>query len=87
VEYGIFGFLLTKALLSSRKIHLIWRSLGIALIVIFVTMALGAIDETYQHFTKRMPSIYDWFADVSGATTFMMLTMIISSKSKTRKKK
>lgn len=78
IEYGIFGLLLTKAFLSSKKLPVKWASLGVVFKVIFITMALGAIDESYQHFTKRTPSLYDWFADVGGATFFMFLTLIFS---------
>jgi VanZ family protein len=83
VEYGIFGFLLSKVFLKSKKLPIIWS----ALLVILISIALGAIDESYQHFTKRTPSIYDWFADISGATVFMIFTLLFSKSSRHGKKK
>ncbi len=85
LEYGIFGFLLTKAFLNSSKSLSKWLQIKVALKVILIAMVIGAIDESYQFLTKRNPSIYDWFADVIGATTFMIFTFIFSKSYRHRK--
>jgi len=85
LEYGIFGFLLTNVFLGSGKSISKWLQVKIALKVILIAMVIGAIDESYQHLTKRNPSIYDWFADVIGTTTFMIFTFIFSKSYRHRK--
>jgi len=62
-EYGILGFLLLRAILSSGKISLILS----VILAIFCAAVLGALDETYQGFTGRHPDVYDWIFDCLGA--------------------
>ena len=71
-EYGIFGILLFRVV--SRKKSL----LESAIIVIFVSASLGAIDESYQSFTKRSPDVKDWIIDWVGATTGVIVFILLS---------
>jgi len=82
-EYAIFGFLLFKVIQRSSKISLWWSAIP----VIISAALLGAIDESYQHLTKRTPSAYDWLADVSGAAVCMILILIFEKHHKRRKRK
>lgn len=63
VEYGIFGFLLFRAIFSTGKISAKWS----AVLVILCAAGLGAVDEVYQIPTGRDSSVYDWLFDCMGA--------------------
>ena len=69
VEYGVFGFLLLRALLSSGRVSIKWA----AILVIYSAAVLGAVDEYYQNLAKRSPSVYDWMFDCLGATSSLIL--------------
>ena len=68
MEYGIFGFLLLRALLSSGRVSFKWT----AILVIYSAAVLGAIDEYYQHLANRDQSVYDWMFDCLGAATSLI---------------
>ena len=77
MEYGIFGFLLFRAIYSYGKIRL--RLLF--LIVILSAAVLGAADESYQNLTAgRDPNFYDWLVDCLGATTSAIICSILYRK-------
>ena len=82
-EYGIFGFLLFKVIQKSSKISLGWSAIPI----IISAALLGAIDESYQHLTKRTPDIHDWFADVLGAVVCVILILLFERHHKRRKRR
>lgn len=71
-EYGIFGILLFR-LVSRKK-----SALESAIIVIFISASLGAIDESYQTFTSRSTDVKDWIVDWIGATTGVVIFILIS---------
>jgi len=72
VEYGVFGFLLLRALLSSGRISVKWT----AITVIYSAAVLGAVDEYYQNLARRNPSVFDWMFDCLGATSSLVLLPI-----------
>jgi VanZ family protein len=62
--YGIFAWLATRALVRSGQPLL--RSI---LLVILGIMIFGALDEWHQQFIPgRSMDLFDWLADLSGAT-------------------
>lgn len=77
-EYGIFSMLLFR-LISRKK-----SVLESAIIVIFISASLGAIDESYQSFTNRSTDVKDWITDWIGATVGVVV-FILFSKIKTIK--
>ncbi|MGQ9610589.1 MAG: VanZ family protein, partial [bacterium] len=78
-EYGIFGILLFRVVSRKRSI------LESAIIVIFISASLGAIDESYQSFTNRSADVKDWIIDwigaIMGVTAFILYSKIRSPKS------
>jgi VanZ family protein len=64
LEYGLFGWLLTRALAMSRD----FRSFAaLALWVLFLGGLYGVSDEWHQSFVPlRESSIFDWMADTAG---------------------
>ena len=80
VEYGILGFLLFRAIFSSGKVS----ARRAVLLVIFCAAVLGALDESYQSFTERDSNIYDWFADVLGATTVSVCCLALHTRIRER---
>ena len=63
VEYGILGFLLFRLFLSGRSSVML-----AVMLAIFCSALVGGLDESYQGFTGRQPSVYDWVFDCLGAT-------------------
>lgn len=80
-EYAIFSFLLFKVIHKTTKVSIWWSIIP----VVICAGILGAIDESYQHLTKRIPDIHDWIADVSGAVVCMVLVIIRHHKRRKRK--
>jgi VanZ family protein len=81
-EYAIFSFLLFKVIHKTTKVSIWWSIIP----VVICAAILGAIDESYQHLTKRTPDIHDWIADVSGAVFCMILIIARHHKRKRRKR-
>jgi VanZ family protein len=64
VIYGILGLLLFRAIFSSGRLS----AKSTAMFAILCAVALGALEEFYQGFSGRSPSVYDWLFDFMGAT-------------------
>ena len=77
LEYGIFSFLLFKAILPSGRISADW----LVILVILSAGTLGAIDESYQTLIGRNASVYDWISDFLGAT-IVSLCLFLNTKSR-----
>jgi surface polysaccharide O-acyltransferase-like enzyme len=66
LEYGIFGWLLTRALTKTRHFS---STAALALTVFVVGALYGASDEWHQSFVPmRDPNVYDWLADAVGVS-------------------
>ncbi|MEO5617127.1 MAG: VanZ family protein [Candidatus Eisenbacteria bacterium] len=64
LEYGVLGFLLSRALRATARIR---RALWVALIVVAVGSLIGMSDEIFQSFVPgRDSSVEDWLADFTG---------------------
>ena len=77
VEYGILGFLLFRAFLSGGK-----KASLSAILAIICVAAVGALDESYQSTTGRNPSVYDWLADLLGATVSSCIMFLRTKRRK-----
>lgn len=70
--YGIFAWLATRALTRSGQPLL--RSI---LLVILGIMVFGALDEWHQQFIPgRSMDLFDWLADLSGATIGTIVAIV-----------
>jgi len=63
-EYGVLGFLLSRALRATARIR---RALWVSLAVLAIGAVIGAGDEVFQGFVPgRDSNVADWVADVTG---------------------
>ncbi|MFC1481501.1 VanZ family protein [Candidatus Neomarinimicrobiota bacterium] len=62
IEYGIFAFLVRRAVLSELN------QFGPALVLtLIIGICYGGLDELYQGLIPgRLSSLYDWYADAAG---------------------
>lgn len=66
LEYGLFGWLLTRALATSCDFR---SSVPLVLWALFLGCLYGASDEWHQSFVPlRESSIFDWMADTAGVS-------------------
>ena len=64
IEYGVLGFLLSRALRATARIR---RALWVALIVVAIGALIGMSDELFQSTVPgRDSSVQDWLADFTG---------------------
>ncbi len=71
--YGIFAWLATRALLRAGQPLV--RSI---LLVALGIMLFGALDEWHQQFIPgRSMDLFDWFADLSGATIGTLVALVV----------
>lgn len=78
VEYGILSFFLFRSVFSWGIISARWS----VLLVILCATIIGALDESYQHFTGRNPDIHDWIADSLGAVTVSICCLALYAKAR-----
>lgn len=83
VEYGVFGFLLSRVLLFSRRLS----TKLLPVLVIGCAAVLGAVDESYQSFTGRNTDIHDWIFDCLGAATASLCYLVYISRLKKQNRK
>lgn len=67
VEYGILSVLLARALREAGLRRGAPAPRTVALLAVLGAVAWGAIDESYQHLTHRVPDAFDLVADAVGA--------------------
>ena len=80
-EYGVFAVILFRAFIHSG-----FLSAGKTSMLIFLCIAaMGAIDESYQHFTGRSSDLYDWLADCLGGITASLFCFMLNIKLKSVK--
>ncbi len=66
LEYGLFGWLLTRALAASRDFH---SPSPLVLWALCLGCLYGVSDEWHQRFVPmRDASIFDWMADAAGVS-------------------
>ncbi len=71
LEYGLFGWLLTRALAASRDFR---SPAPLVLWALFLGCLYGASDEWHQSFVPlRESSIFDWIADAVGVSAGIMV--------------
>ena len=71
LEYGLFGWLLTRALAASRDFR---SAAPLALWALVLGCLYGASDEWPQSFVPmRDSSIFDWMADAVGVSAGIMI--------------
>jgi VanZ family protein len=75
MEYALFAFFLWRAIIAERPNYI---SLKVALPVLMCGAAFGLFDEFYQSFVPgRESSIRDWYADIAGIFTMLILLRIL----------
>ncbi|HEY7089178.1 MAG TPA: VanZ family protein [Tepidisphaeraceae bacterium] len=72
VAYFILGILLWTTL---RLLRPQWPISRITLIVVPILLAYGALDELTQPWSHRTCSLYDWYADASGAAAAAIVSV------------
>ncbi len=80
-EYGVLAVILFRAFIHSGFLTVGKTSI----LVILCIAAMGAIDESYQHFTGRSSDLYDWLADCLGGLTASLSCFILNVKLKRNK--
>ncbi len=75
IAYLCLVFLLWFALGSSNKVN--WRKISVWLIILIMA-CYGAVDEWLQGFVHRTPDILDFFADMAGVLTGLIMLSIFS---------
>lgn len=80
IEFGIYAILSRIALDAFDKKYITIDKLLLAFII---TALYGFSDEFHQSFVMgRTSSIYDWYADIIGATIFLFIYKMIFKKNK-----
>ena len=83
VEYGVLCFLLFRFFqFPARR-----TKRTSAILAVLCAAVLGGVDEFYQNFTGRYPSIYDWFINCVGAVVSILLVIYIIPYVRARKTK
>jgi VanZ family protein len=76
IEYGVLGFLLSRALRASARIR---SALRVALIVVAVGSLIGVCDEIFQSFIPgRDSSVADWLADFTGLLFAQLIYLLFT---------
>jgi VanZ family protein len=75
LAYFLLGFLLWIAIHPFKKVE--WRKSRVWW-TLFVIVCYGTLDELLQAYMSRSSSIYDFIADISGATFALILLSIFS---------
>lgn len=76
LEYGVLGFLLSRALRATARIR---RALRVALIVVAVGALIGMSDEIFQRFIPgRISSVEDWLADFTGLLFAQLIYLLFT---------
>lgn len=76
LEYGVLGFLLSRALRASARIR---SALRVALIVVAVGSLIGVCDEIFQSFIPgRDSSVEDWLADFTGLLFAQLIYLLFT---------
>ena len=76
VAYFFLSFLLWFAANPNKKVH--WRKPSVWLIL-FVVVWYGVIDEWLQMYVGRNTDVRDFFADLAGAITGLMILSQVQS--------
>lgn len=83
IEYGILGFLFSRAFYSTYKEKDLVRA---HLLAIGIAVFIAAFDEMYQiYFPNRTASLFDFLADVSGILISQIMFRVLILKYKTAK--
>lgn len=78
LEYGVLGFLVFRAARDTWPSAPILRRMVLAALAV---AALGAVDERFQAGVPgRDSSVYDWFADATGATLSQIIGWALSKR-------
>jgi len=75
LAYLVLSFLLWFAIGAGKKVN--WRKAAVWL-VLFVVVWYGVFDEWLQGYVGRSPDIKDFFADVGGAVSGLILLSVFS---------
>lgn len=75
LAYLVLSFLLWLAISPGKKVN--WRKSGVWW-VLFVVVWYGVFDEWLQGYVGRNPDIKDFFADLAGALTGLVLLSVFS---------
>jgi hypothetical protein len=75
LAYLVLSFLLWYAINPGKKVN--WRKAGVWW-VLFVVVWYGVFDEWLQGYVGRNPDIKDFFADLAGAFTGLVLLSVFS---------
>jgi hypothetical protein len=73
--YLLLSFLLWFAVNPNKKVH--WRKPG-AWWILFAVVWYGVIDEWLQMYVGRNADVYDFFADLSGAVTGLLILTFVN---------